>query len=219
MHTDDREEKDWMNALAGREHERMDSLARTQAQAVRKALLARRAAIEADAFQPDVEQFDRLRMRLEREGLLKPKTTDLTATLWQRLLALLRFSGKVANTRPENWINPDRVKVTLFRSVRGDSKIHQPKEDFDSYEIPEFLLNLESPQKITHQTPQAKLEELRAGLQEVTSEFTVRILSDGRIMVDIQASDAAMEYLYTQGLKPTVQNGSVRILIIKLIQK
>jgi hypothetical protein len=66
----DRDDQQWLDALAGKPDANADAVTNAQAQALRTAMVARRAALEQATANAAPEEFERLRARLQREGLL-----------------------------------------------------------------------------------------------------------------------------------------------------
>ena len=69
-----KDDQDWLDALSGKTPAEIDPLNSAQALAVRKALVARRNAIETDAINVGGSGLDEIRARLQREGLMEPAT-------------------------------------------------------------------------------------------------------------------------------------------------
>jgi hypothetical protein len=47
--------------------------------------------------------------------------------------------------------------------------------------------------------------------------FSAKILSDGRVQIDIPVSEPVLQYLDSERITPTVNDGSVRIVIQKRV--
>ncbi len=211
MTTEEHDDNNWLEALAGRPVKDIDPVAFAQANAVRQALAARRAAIEADAAQPDPKQLERLRQRLLREGLLTPAKVNAPATGWQRLLAGLGLrggSGGSSTLVAARWAVLAFAVVAVFVALRVGMPVSGQDPAID-------VLRGGTASVLIVQDPQVRLTELRQGLLAVKAVFTDKTLSDGRVQMDIQANESALEYLQSQRITPTVKDGSVRIVIQK----
>jgi len=211
MTIEEHDDNNWLEALAGRPAKDIDPVTLAQANAVRQALTERRAAIEADAAQPDPKQLDRLRERLQREGLLTPEKVNAPATGWQRLLAGLGLRGGSGGSNTlvaTRWAVLAFAVVAVFAALRlgmpGSGQ--DPAMDVLRGGTAVVLIEPE---------PQVRLAELRKGLVAVKAVFTDKTLPDGRVQVDIQTSESALEYLQSQRIIPIVKDGGVRIVIQK----
>ncbi len=78
----DKEDEQWLNALAGRPDPAADSVVNQQAAALRRAMQAHRAKLEESVPQADDALYQQLLFRLRREGLIKNSGPLRNFVLW-----------------------------------------------------------------------------------------------------------------------------------------
>jgi len=203
-----KEDQEWLDALAGRPKSDMDPLDAAQALAVRNALLERRNQIEADASQPDAAQLDKLRKRLVREGLMETTADNTTHSgSLRRFFGLFGASGRGGSTAIPLW-GISAVMVIIIAVVIQTGGPTKSVQD-----TTHNILRGGTATVLIVDEPQVKLAELQAGLRGVEADFEVKKLKDNRWQVDIKVDEASLDYLEEQRMSPTVKDGIVRILI------
>lgn len=202
----------WLSALAGRAPDGIDSEEAAEASAVRLALTKRREAIEADAHSPSAEQFQRLRDRLAKEKLLSnaPATSARRPASLPQWLGTLGGGGGQGVGSLQRWVAVAAVVVGVavvafqLTSTGGpDTPVH------------EDVLRGGAATVLIVPDPQARLVDLRQGFDAAKVPYQVKQLPDGRLQLDVTANAAALEYLDSQRISPTVKDNLVRVVIQK----
>ena len=124
-------DQDWLSTIAGHTVIKMDAKLRLQARLVRAALVNRKLRIENQAASNPVDIYERLRLRLEEEGLLTPQSKYTKKFLDYKIkaLILLLVSGSLVwatkiephFTKPMvagNFVNEERKEETMQQSFR-----------------------------------------------------------------------------------------------------
>ena len=215
--TPDPDDLEWLNALAGRPTPGIDASTLLQARAVRQAVLERRAALEADAQAPDAARLESLRQRLKKEGLLHEPGLAVQPGLtgWKRWLSGLGGGGIGSRTghgagalAPARWVLVLAIVIGLLWVLR--LTLPGPGPD----PVPDVLRGGTAAVLIVDD-PAQRLAELRQGLKDAKAVFTEQTLPDGRLQLDIEASEAALDYLQSQRITPPQIDGKVRLLLQK----
>ena len=97
----DKEDEQWLSALAGQSDPGADPKLNLQAEALRRALQARSAMLEAKVPTADTAQYQQLMFRLRREGLASGRSAGGNPMRWR--LAAKRVASAVLDAE---WSSP-----------------------------------------------------------------------------------------------------------------
>ena len=207
----DKEDQQWMDALAGKPDSSADPIANAQAQALRTAMVARRNAIELATAKVDPAEFERLQALLQREVLLSkaddPK--NQVATHWLgSLLGKWLPSGKGGTSAVPVWSLAANVVLGVVVVVQMGFLGTSPKSDADVLRGGPTTVQL-------HPNPEARLGELTAGLDLAKAHYVVQRKASGELHLMVQADEVALDYLQSQRLEPKVSEGVAVIVLRK----
>lgn len=195
----DKEDAQWLQALAGESDPTADALINQQAAALRRALQARKAALDAKVPLADEAQYQQLLFRLRREGLTKPPSVWQSAAQW----------GKAATLAMENPALWGMVAtVTLVVGVVIQMGVFHPAEDDAN-----VMRGGGQAAHLMVPDPEARLAELLVGLKAAGAEPIVNREAGGRIAVIVKSSDSVLDYLSTQRIEPVIVNGEITLFI------
>jgi hypothetical protein len=202
-----KEDQDWLDALAGKTAEGIDPLQSSQALAVRKALIERRETIEADAVTAGSIGLDKVRKRLQLEGLMKAdKTNQSSITWWNRVIGILGLGagGNGARTMPV-W----GVAAVLVVAVLVTFQVYGPQVD-------ESQIYRGDPKTTTLivDNPEQRANELAVGLRPLSPTTEIIQLPAGRYRLKVQASQAVIDYLQTQRIEPVAVDKFITIDVV-----
>ena len=202
------EDQDWLDALSGKSLERIDPFVSAQAAAVRKALIARREAIETDAKRMGNRSLDEIRTRLQREGVMDSAEPDqLKDGWWQRLKEILGVGSVGGGMKAAPvW----GVAATLVLVVLVTVQVYDPPPD-------EASIYRGDPNTATLivENPEIRANEIVAGIKALSSdEVELARLKDGRIQLKIKDSQRVQEYLLDQRIEAMAVEGIIRIDVI-----
>jgi len=207
----DKDDQQWLDALAGRPDANADPVTNAQAQALRTAMMARRAAIEHATQNADPAEFERLQARLEREGLLSKADAD-------------------NNTAPSNWLS-SLLDKWIPAAGRGSSVI--PRWSLVANVVLGVAVVVQlglfgtaanneadvlrggTASILLVPNPTARLAELTAGLDQAKAHYVVLHKQSGELQLLVQADDAALDYLLSQRIEPQLNEGVAVITLRK----
>ena len=207
----EKDDQQWLDALAGKPHAGANSAASAQATALRNAMLTRRAALEQATANIEPAEFERLQSRLQREGLL-PKAgahTKQASTNWLGALLgkWLPAAGSGSSAIPL-WSLAANVVLGVVVVVQMGLFGSAPNTDADVLRSGQTTVQL-------HPNPEARLAELVAGLDQAKAHYVVLRKPSGEVHLLVQAEDAAFDYLLSQRLEPKVNEGVAVIVLRK----
>jgi hypothetical protein len=202
----DKDDQQWLDALAGRANANADPATTAQAQALRTAMLARRYAIEQATQHADPAEFEALRARLQREGLLNAtvsnaKQPSWLGALWQKVSPSLTGSVAVPLWSVAATVVLG-IGVVVQIGLLGNGGVDEAN-----------VMRGGSATVLVVANPTARLLELSTGLTQANAHYVVLKKGNGEIQLIVQADDAAMVYLQSQRLTPTVREGVVVIVL------
>ncbi len=203
-----KEDQDWLDTLSGKSPEGAEPFVSAQSLAVRKALTARREAIEADAIQTGMHGLEKIRARLQREGLMDSAQTGQPKNgWWHRVKEILGvgFAGREMKMAPL-W----GVATTVVFAVLVTFQIHAPQTD-------EALSYRGVPNTTTLivENPEVRANEIVAGIKALSYDGIEMIrLKDGDIQLKIQDSPRVQEYLLAQRIEAITTEGIIRIDVV-----
>jgi hypothetical protein len=196
----------WLEALAGNPDISADSAINAEAQALRRAMLKRRDALELAYENLDSGEFQRLQTRLQREGLLTKDRTNqkwLPDWLYKHLPSK---NGQVAAL--PIWslgVNAVLAVVVVVQlGVSGNAPSQQDVLRGDQGTVLRVI------------DPQAKLSELMLGLDAAKARYVIQRTPEGELKLLVQVDDAALDYLIEQRMVPQVKDGLIVIRIKSL---
>ena len=184
----EKEDEQWLSALAGHPDPNADRLLNRQAESLRKALLAQKAALNAQTAPADETLYQQILFRLKREGLRgepakwqQPQFWAVAATVVLGVAIVLR-AGLFTPSGEED----------LFAVRGGGLAIVQIVDD-----------------------PEARLTELLAGLRAIGAKPTVSHDNRGRVRLAVAKSEAVTEYLLQQRIEAQPVGDEVVIVLEK----
>jgi hypothetical protein len=197
----DKDDQQWLNALAGKPDADSEAVTTAQAHALRSAMLARRSALEHDTANADPAEFARLQARLKREGVLTTNSTSATQATTPWLSALLGkwLPGSGASTLPL-WSLAANVVLAVAVLVQLGLPGTSPDNATD-------VLRSGTATVLLVANPEARLAELTAGLDLVKAHYVVLRKATGELQLIVQADAGARDYLQTQRVEPRVSEG------------
>ena len=179
----DKEDEQWLKALAGQPDSGADSQLNQQASALRRTLKARSEMLEVQVPTADATQYEQLMFRLRREGLTGSRRGWQNPMLWGLAATVVLGVGVVIQM---GGLHPQPDEANILRGG-GQSTV---------------LLVAE---------PEVRLAELLVGLRAAGEETTIRRETDGRIVLSVKGTDKVLEYLAGQRIEPTLAQGKVTI--------
>jgi hypothetical protein len=206
-----RDDQQWLDALAGRPDASADPVTNAQAQALRTAMMARRAAIEHSTQNADPAEFERLQARLQREGVLTTGDAESNSAPINWLSALLDKwmpavgSGSSAIPR---WSLVANVVLGVAVVVQLGLFGTAANKDAD-------VLRGGTATVLLVTNPIARLAELTAGLDQAKAHYVVLRKPTGELQLLVQADDAALDYLLSQRIEPQLNEGVAVITLRK----
>jgi hypothetical protein len=206
----DKDDQEWLDALAGRPDASADPVTNAQAQALRTAMVARRAAIEHATQNADPAEFERLQARLQREGLLTKADADSNTAPRSWLSALLDkwmpAAGGGSSAIPRwslvaNVVLGVAVVVQLGMFTAANNEAYETRGGTDTVMLVP--------------NPEERLAELTTGLDQAKAHYVVLRKPSGELQLLVQADDAALDYLLSQRIEPQVNEGVAVIALRK----
>jgi hypothetical protein len=211
----DKDDQQWLDALAGKPDAGADPVTSAQANALRNAMVARRAALEYATTNADPAEFERLQGRLRRDGMLPKADADTkqAPTTWQSTLLgkWLPSAGGSASAIPL-WSLAANVVLGVAVVVQMGLFGSAPNTEAD-------VLRGGPATVLLVPNPEARLVELTAGLSQAKSHYVVLRKPTGEVHLLVQADDAALDYLYSQRIEPKLSEGIAMIVIRKVKQE
>ena len=183
-----KEEEQWLSALAGRSDPAADPAINLQAELLRRALQAQSAKLDQAVPVADEAQYQRLLFRLREEGLLGADHQRRKIQLWALAATVVLGVGVVVQMGGLYRGQDDEANT-----LRGGGKA--------------TVLVVEN--------PEVRLTELLAGLKAAGEEPLVKREADGRIMLTVKRSDKVLDYLATKRIEPVITDGSITLLLTR----
>ena len=183
-----KEEEQWLSALAGRSDPAADPAINLQAESLRRALQEQSAKLDQAVPAADEAQYQRLLFRLRKEGLLGADHQRRKIQLWALAATVVLGVGVVVQMGGLYRGQDDEANT-----LRGGGKA--------------TVLVVEN--------PEVRLTELLAGLKAAGEEPLVKREADGRIMLTVKRSDKVLDYLATKRIEPVITDGSITLLLTR----
>jgi hypothetical protein len=202
----DKEDEQWLNALAGRSDESAEPNVIQQADALRRALKVRQEMLNKKVPEADASQYQQLMFRLRKEGLTTTQSGWRNPMQWG-LAAKRAVRAVVATERhsPVMWGLAATVVIGVAVVIQMGG-LHSNQNDAD------ILLGGQST-LLTVDEPEIRLAELLVGLKTVGEVPTVKREPEGRIVLTIRGTDRVLEYLASGShpIEPMLVQGNVII--------
>lgn len=206
----DKDDQQWLDALAGRPDASANPITNAQAQALRTAMVARRAAIEHATQNADPAEFERLQARLQREGLITKADANSNTAPGNWLSALLDKWMPAAgggSSAIQRWSLVANVVLGVAVVVQLGM--------FTAANNEADVLRGGTATVMLVPNPTARLAELTTGLDQAKAHYVVLRKPSGELQLLVQADDAALDYLLSQRIEPQVNEGVAVIALRK----
>lgn len=177
----DKEDEQWLNALAGQSDPAADPKINQQAESLHRALKNRSDLLTKQVPVADDAQYQQLLFRLRREGLASsnrawhnPKLLGLAATIVFGLGVVVQMGGFNHDVDEKDTLRgADHATVLIVAD------------------------------------PELRLAELQGGLQVAGEIPKVVRLKNGQIILTVKATQKVLTYLLTQRLEPEIAEGDL----------
>jgi hypothetical protein len=208
----DKDDEQWLSALAGRVDPSGDAKTNLQAQALRRALQARAETLEAQVPFADDDQYQKLLLRLQREKLLEGKSGWRNSAAWIKTTGALGLSADVIP-----WKSPMILGLTATLVICIAAVINIQNSATKKSEVELLLTRGLKPIPQIVEDPEVRLAQLVQGLRAVGEDPVIERLSNGSIVLTINASPKALEYLETplNGASPPIVNDKITLLLMR----
>lgn len=208
----DKDDEQWLNALAGRADPSGDAKTNFQAQALRRALQARAQTLEAKVPFADEDQYQNLLLRLQREKLIAAKSGWRNSPAWVKTTGALGLSADVIP-----WKSPMILGLTATLVIGIAVVINMQNAAVEKSEVEIMRLRGSNATTQIVEEPEARLAELVQGLRAVGEDPVIERISNGSIVLTINANPKVLEYLETplNGASPAIVNGKVTLLLMR----
>jgi hypothetical protein len=206
--TPDKDDEQWLNALAGRMDSATDVKTNTQAHALRRALQARAEKLEAKVPYVDEDQYQQLLFRLRREKLLVSHAGWRDSSGWRKAAKVLGLQTDVIPWRsPAVWGLVTTLVLGVAVVIQSNSVL-QVQNEAD-------VLRGGTATTLIVAEPETRLAEILAGLRTAGGEPDVKRLNGGGIVITVAGNPKVLDYLGTQRIEPVVLNGKIVILLTR----
>ena len=206
------EDQQWLDALAG--HETSNLHLNAHAQVVRRALHQRRQEIEFDAAKDRSEALDRLRSRLQQEGLIRSEAIPTKSWL-QKLITWLTHGsqahgGSIGTGRTLSRVIPVAVLLALagaaiWLAIQGRAP-----------QVDERLIYRGDPNVVILlvDDPEQRAKVLEAELKALPGAVTIQALKPTGWVLQVKDSNSVRDYLATQRIEGVAVNGQITLLVL-----
>lgn len=206
--TSEKDDEQWLDALAGRTDPAADPKQNLQAQALRLALQARAEKLEATVPFADEEQYQKLLLRLQREKLLATKSGWRTSPIWVKSTGAFGLSADAIPWKsPVVWGLAATLAIGIVAVMRPQSSV-PTRSDAD------ILRGGKATAQIVAE-PEVRLGELLLGLRAAGDEPVVERIDNGSIVLTITVNPKVLDYLDTQRIVPLVTDGKATLLLMR----
>lgn len=177
----DKEDEQWLSALAGQADPDAKTNVNQQAESLRRALKVRSDLLASQVPVADEAQYQQMLFRLRREGLASSKRGWHNPMFWGIAATIVMGVGVVIQM---GGLHPDGYEKDVLR-------------------------NAEHVTVLIVADPEARLVELQAGLQAAGEVPKIDRLANGQIVLTAKATEKVLAYLLTQRLEPEISEGSL----------
>lgn len=181
-----KEDEQWLNALAGRTAPDADPKLIQQAESLRRVLKARNEQLVSQVPEADDVQYQKLQFRLRREGLNSSRQGWRNPTLWGIAATIFLCVGIVFQMGGFNFNGEDKDVL-----MGGGNETVMIVED-----------------------PEMRLIELQTGLQFAGEIPKVERRSNSEILVTVKATEKVLDYLLTQRIEPNIAEGKLILKLL-----
>lgn len=205
-----KEDRDWLDSLAGKLPPDADPVVSAEAMAVRKALASRRDEIEAEAARVGDIGLHKIRARLQREGLMGSPDRAKQEHGW--LKRIKGFFGIGSGTGSANRAPVWGLAATLALAILLTMQLPQP----DTNETTVVRGDSHATTLIV-ENPEARANEILAGIKALNPDAVqMTRLGDGSIQLLIRDSQPVLDYLLAHRIEAIAVEGNVKILVVPL---
>lgn len=195
----DSEDSQWFDALAGNPSPAADPKVNQQASVVREALQARSQRLDQDVPKADAAQYQKILLRLQREGLTQQRKE------WYRfpgggLAAILNWHKLPV------WGLAASLMVGIALVVQMSGVLREPDKSM-------ILRGGDQATTLVVADPEVRLAELLTGLKAAGAEPQVERIGNGRIALKLKATQTTLDYLDTQRIAPAVKDGQIVLVL------
>jgi hypothetical protein len=206
----DKDDEKWLSALAGRADPSGDPRTNFQAQALRKALQAHAEKLEAKVPFADEDQYQKLLLRLQHEKLLPARSGWRNSAAWVKTTGALGLSADVIP-----WKSPMILGLTATLVVAIAAVINIQNSATEKSKSEFLLTRGGNATTLIVEAPEVRLAELVQGLRAVGEDPVIQRISNGAIVLTLNASPKVLDYLDTQRIVPKVVDGKTTLLLMR----
>jgi hypothetical protein len=223
----EREDEQWLEAIAGRPDPNADVKLNKEASALRAALLARRQLVESSVPEADDALLEKIRFRMRREGLdrIETEPSEKPTAIWR-------------NSRRSPNVRSDKLNDFLQGNNSQLEKPNQRLWNYRAWGMTASVLigialvvqlginpNRNSEDDVVRgdsatttlivDDPQSRLADLLTGLRTAGVDPKVTQIKDGGVLLRVPANDASREYLSSQRIEGKEKDGEIVLLLSK----
>ena len=220
----DKEDGQWLNALAGQSDPEADPKLNLQAESLRRVFMAKKELLDANVPVADAAQYEQLLFRVRRENL--PSLPDNKAHMQEMHFSTVRHATRDKSVAipafqhqsdekslKANWLARRKpmfwgLAATVVLGVGVVIRMGGPAHDQDDANT---LRGGGQSTVLIVAEPEVRLAELVTGLRAAGEEPTTKHEANGRIVLTVKGSDKVLEYLATQRIEPTLDQGKLSI--------
>lgn len=198
-----KEDQEWFDALAGKANYVPKTGSQIEADAVRRALTARRDSIEKDALNFEPQKLEAIKTKLRKEGFLQDTSAKSSNPFVSFIQGITSINSGTAVIQKIGVIAAIlfvglALRVTYFGPKNDDAMLLRGDANV-TYIIDANVEN--------------KVNELVTGLKDIKAEFTQKQESYGKVTIEIRSSDAVLAYLNEKRIDPKVIDGYITIVV------
>jgi hypothetical protein len=202
----DKNDDQWLSALAGKPDLTSDIFTNAQAKALRSALQAQSHRMDDVVPVADDIQYQRLLFRLRQEGLTGKQSGWSSVMQWGQTMGQL--AARVMTTHNTlAW----GVAATAVLVIGVALQMNTLQQGQDASRMQDVFRSGGTVLIVSN--PKARAEELHTGLKSAGTDTPVITGPDGQFQLRFKSSVAALEYLNTQRIEPTEVEGFVTLTI------
>lgn len=198
------DEKEWLDALAGRVNGSNLSPTQIEALAVRRALTAYRAEIEEEVKNFNSKEFEKFKAKLIKQGLIKSESKTFWSSMLEMLPGVASSSGGGVGVAQKVGV----VALVLVIGLALKVSYFGPKND--------DAMLLRGDANVTYiidANVDSKVNELVTGLKDIKADFTQEQENYGKVVIKIMSSDEVLTYLSLKRIEPKVIDGYITIVV------
>jgi hypothetical protein len=208
----DKDDAQWLEALAGRPDASGDSLSNMQAVALRRALKEQSKHMSKVIPIADDVEYQKLLFRLRREGLTGNRNSWTEVTQWGLVKGQMAARVMAAH-RTLAWVIA--TTIVLLIALVFQSNLSQQGQNND--QMRDILRGSQGTVLIVL-NPKDRAAELISGLKVIGTEPMVTQGANDSVQLRFKSSSATLEYLSTQRIEPMVTDGFVVLTLTLPVQ-